>query len=213
MRKLHRLPVYYVLMPDSLSRYLEDKESGDQDNWMEAVESEFPSDILENDGMMILLQTITRRIEQMQIPRYQSLKTFLIELLKVFISQSTGMNSLKSRISAFHTHISNLDWNTSKKEHLVKLGYGRALWSDDNFELEVKTTGTLNLEENLRQTLLSCYREYCEILSSLNIATIMVDGAAVKLDDVFSDELALSELKGRRSIVLKVRNTVMDYDI
>ena len=70
--------------------------------------------------------------------------------------------------------------------------------------LQVTTDGEFNLEENLRQSLLTCYAEYVEIMERLGIPSVVVDGTNVKNREVFSDELSLLDLKGRRSIVVKV---------
>ena len=73
-----------------------------------------------------------------------------------------------------------------------------------SFFSQVTTDGEFNLEENLRQSLLTCYAEYVEIMERLGIPSVVVDGTHIKSGEVFTDELSLVDLKGRRSIVVKV---------
>ena len=125
-------------------------------------------------------------------------------------SNESSKDLLTKRHQMFQDYIDNLPWNVEKRRNLIeKYGYKDVFWKDYHHELEVSTDGELNLEENLRQSLLSCYAEYVEILNSLDIPSIVVDGETVKCCDIFSDELALVNLKGRRSIVVKVRALFM----
>ena len=112
---------------------------------------------------------------------------------------------LKKRYQKLQSYIDNLPWNVSKRKKLKEFGYHQNFWCKTMKVIEVETDGTLNLDENLRQSLLSCYSEYVEILNRLDISSICVDGETVKTGDIFTDELALPYLKGRRSIVLKVQ--------
>ena len=49
------------------------------------VDSRIPDDVKQDVQKMTLLKGIARRIEHMQVPRYQSLKKILLEVIKVFM--------------------------------------------------------------------------------------------------------------------------------
>lgn len=120
---------------------------------------------------------------------------------------------LNMRYKLLQDHIDALPWNVSKQESLVRdHGYDASFWCRDNHELDVTTDGSLDLEENLRQSLLSCYAGYVEIMNRLSIPSVQVDGAVVEKSELFGDELTLLDLKGRRSIAIKVKiNVYLHY--
>ena len=66
------------------------------------------------------------------------------------------------------------------------------------------TDGSLYIEENLRQTLLASFNEYVELLKQLGIPSVKIEGKPVKIHEIFSDDLTINDLKGRRAIVVKV---------
>ncbi|XP_066932590.1 uncharacterized protein [Clytia hemisphaerica] len=220
LKKILRISLYQSLVPEKLEKCL-GVDSSSVFCLMDDLECEFPGEIARDDGTMSWLQMCTRRINQMQIPRYIKLQELLNDLMKKFISKDLTVSLDKIEISyesdqdlkellnqrhqIFQDHIDNLPWNVEKRNNLIeKYEYHNSFWDTENHhELEVSTDGELNLEENLRQSLLSCYTEYVEILNSLDIASIVVDGETVKCSDIFSDELSLVNLKGRRSIVVK----------
>ena len=247
-----------MLYPEKIQSYIK---CGCTHNEEFNLEDGIPTEILSNSEFMNLLQVCAKRIDQMQVPRYEFMKIFLIKLMKVFVlnemqievnhkqledtsieagktledtsieaekqlelknaheepekldnaftvqNELTEMEpiviSLSQRIAQFNKYVENLSWNKTRKETLVQAGYNPSLWSD-KVELKVKTDGVLNFEENLRQTILSCFNEYCDLLKQLGIPTVIINGAQIKLEDIFTDEYSLTELKGRRAIVVKV---------
>jgi predicted signal transduction protein with EAL and GGDEF domain len=70
--------------------------------------------------------------------------------------------------------------------------------------LVVETDGSHSLDENMRQTLLACYREFTDILQKMAITHVSVNGELVKSNELFSEGLSLTELKGRRAVVVRV---------
>ena len=82
------------------------------------------------------------------------------------------------------------------------------LWKDD-IQIIVQTNGSLNIEENLRQTLLASFNEYVDLLKQLGIPVIKIEGNDVKIHEVFSDDLTITDLKGRRAVVIKVKYSVL----
>ena len=245
--KVSRLSLYRILYKDELVRLIE----GTDENALGQLESNIPVDVAQDSYSMALLQTCATRIENMQLPRYQSLQTFLVNILKEFLScfedrksellgvgsmgykygivedksnETSGTGTENNRAIPFKTseighskiqmavqerktnlekYLSDIPTNKDVYERLLNCGYETELWKNVH-EVTIKTDGTMNVEENLRQTLLASFREYAELLKQLGIPSITVDGKEVKSDEVFSDDLMLSELKGRRTIVVKV---------
>lgn len=244
--KLNRLFLYHVLFQDKIEELFHNTGSI---GCMREIEREIPEDILADSMLMTKLQTSAKRIEHMQVPRYQSLKSFVINLLKGFVvtpgnvaqtgevsdnmrqneetnglvhetgdiavnitgnppqeRKSSGEDLkliLAERVGVLARDLASLPWNVSKREKLISSGYSSLLWCE-KISIKVETNGQLNLEENLRQTLLSCFTEYCELLRQLGIPSVLVDGSQLKVEDIFTEEYPLTELKGRRAIVVKV---------
>ena len=77
------------------------------------------------------------------------------------------------------------------------------MWSDE-VKVTVTTDGSLNTEENLRQTLLASFTEYIQLLKQLGIPMVKVEGKFIQISEIFADDLTINDLKGRRAIVVKV---------
>ena len=58
------------------------------------VDSKIPADVRGNAAMMLLLQLTARRLEHMQMPRYQALKIVLVDILKVYLSDEDRIEEL-----------------------------------------------------------------------------------------------------------------------
>ena len=268
MKEVLRISLYQSLLPNELEESLLSLGKGDlsASELVNVLEDGLPREVSQDEECMQWLSVCTRRINQMQLPRYVKLHEQLNALMKVFISKdnvlsfandkdkfirrndsginiinndnevaenntdtqfasgsscgvqtldctkavdiidvdrTTGMLNLHHKF--LQDHIDNLPWNVKKRDSLVhNHGYVASFWRDKEHQLDVTTNGEFNLEENLRQSLLTCYAEYVEIMERLGIPSVLVDGASVKSGDVFSDECSLVDLKGRRSIVVKV---------
>ena len=77
------------------------------------------------------------------------------------------------------------------------------MWSDE-VKVTVTTDGSLNTEENLRQTLLASFTEYVQLLKQLGIPMVKIEGKFIQISEIFADDLTINDLKGRRAIVVKV---------
>ncbi|XP_065897600.1 uncharacterized protein [Dysidea avara] len=171
-------------------------------------ESKFPPDVLGNEDTMNLLALCAKRIEHMQLPRYESLKVLLRNTLKHFLTVDLGPgtsedSALSSRYKLFDNHIISVPRNTEDMDLLKQAGYSPLLWSK-KLSISVQTDGRCSLEENMRQTLLACFREYVNILTQMAFTHVSVDGENVKVTDMFDELLSLTELKGRRAIAVKL---------
>jgi len=233
LKNLSRILLYQSLTPGTLVELLPKLSQYNVSTLITDLEYELPKEVVRDDDTMDWLEMCTRRINDMQVPRYAKLKEVLSGFMERFIWKdeekveylssgdmvSSTMSTkhtinemqiksnatlLQNRYQRLQRHVNDLPWNVSKRQQLEKLGYRQEFWWKPMDSIEVETDGMLNLDENLRQSLLSCYGEYVEILNRLDIPSITVDGEKVKTGDIFTDELELPYLKGRRSIVLKV---------
>lgn len=207
--RLSRILLYHILFPEEFDM---------AKDFLMLFREKIPPVISSNEDFMDLLCTIAKRIECMQIPRYEKLQNFLLDLLKTFViagSHDCGIINtsdkavlrdridLKTKVNFFHERLLEIPENELKISQLQSKGYDSSLWND-NIEIKMETSGQLNLEENTRQTLLSLYQEYVQLLQQLGIPHVHIDGKNIAIGDIFSDELSLAELKGRRAITVKV---------
>ncbi len=129
----------------------------------------------------------------------------------VFLNHTEGINDLDApiidRSRLITLHLKDIPANKKILQRLQDCGYKLSMF-DDDIVITVQTTGGLNIEENLRQTLLALFIGYLELLKQLGISAIKIGEKSVKLEEIFSDELTLNELKGRRAIVVKVSKEV-----
>lgn len=208
-KRLSRILLYHVLFPEEFDM---------TKDFLMLFREKVPQVISSNEEFMDLLCTIAKRIECMQIPRYQKLQKFLLDLVKKFViagsrdCETTSTNAkaalrdcvdLKTKVNLFHGRLLKIPENELKISQLQNKGYDSSLWTD-NIEIIVETSGRLNLEENKCQTLLSLYQEYVQLLQQLGIPHVHIDGKNIAIGDIFSDEHSLAELKGRRAITVKV---------
>ena len=208
-KRLSRLLLYHILFPEEFDV---------AKDFLMLFREKVPQVISSNEEFMDLLCTIAKRIECMQIPRYEKLQKFLLDFVKKFVvagshdceTISTSAKvalrdgvDLKAKVNLFHGRLLKIPGNELKISQLLSKGYDSSLWTD-NIEIKVETSGRLNLEENTRQTLLSLYQEYVQLLQQLGIPHIHIDGKNIAIGDIFSDEHSLAELKGRRAITVKV---------
>ncbi len=130
----------------------------------------------------------------------------------MFVNQTEGINDLDAliidRSRLITLHLKDIPANKKILQRLQDCGYKLSMF-DDDIVITVQTTGGLNIEENLRQTLLALFIGYLELLKQLGIPAIKIGEKSVKLEEIFSDELTLNELKGRRAIVVKVSKEVI----
>ena len=101
------------------------------------------------------------------------------------------------------SYLRKMPQNQRLYDRLLNSGYSNMLWKD-GIQITVQTNGSLNIEENLRQTLLASFNEYVDLLKQLGIPVIKLEGKDVKIHEVFSDDLTITDLKGRRAVVIKV---------
>ena len=112
-------------------------------------------------------------------------------------------NQNQRREKMVEDYLNSLPQNRCLYNRLLSCGYKENIWSDE-IKITVTTDGCLNTEENLRQTLLASFTEYTELLKQLGIPIVKIEGKCVKICDIFSDDLTINDLKGRRAIVVKV---------
>ena len=112
-------------------------------------------------------------------------------------------NQIQRREKVVEDYLNSLPQNRCLYDRLLACGYKEDIWSKE-IEITVTTDGSLNTEENLRQTLLASFTEYTELLKQLGVPMVKIEGKYVKISDIFSDDLTINDLKGRRAIVVKV---------
>lgn len=178
--------------------------------------SKFPPEVLSDESMMNLLSSCATRIEHMQVkisealtgignctgslqcvqvPRYQSLKKILSDILNHFLSITNTSNdeamSLTRRKQLLLDHIaSTFTRNIADRNKFVgSCGFSEKFMdgvsdtctythtsivslTTQEFSITVETDGSHSLEENMRQTLLTCYSEFLDILKQLGITHV-----------------------------------------
>ena len=80
LERVSNLTLYKAFFEEELMERVLAKNGGEL-----IVDEMIPEDVKQDGGMMRLLQSIARRIEHMQLPRYQSLKKLLVEIVKQYI--------------------------------------------------------------------------------------------------------------------------------
>ncbi|XP_062513876.1 uncharacterized protein LOC134189578 isoform X2 [Corticium candelabrum] len=186
-----------------------------QHNVLKIFDSKFAPDVISSHELMTTLSQCATRLETMQLPRYDELKRLLIRILNYFlvcnvnetlvVDESTDNLKIlrQRRFSLLESYLLNLPRNSEDRELLIKHGYSRRCW-EQPCRITVTTDGCRSLEENMRQALLAYYTEYIELLKSLGVAQISVDGEIVVVDRLFDETLPLSHLKGRRAIAVRM---------
>lgn len=123
-------------------------------------------------------------------------------------ARSHGLNeneaNLEWREKIVENYFKKLPQNVCLLDRLLGSGYEEGLWREET-KITVTTDGRLNIDENLRQTLLGSFGAYVELLKQLGIQMVKIDGKFVKIHEIFSDDLTINDLKGKRAIVVKVR--------
>ena len=112
---------------------------------------------------------------------------------------------LNRRNDSLEHYLRDLPENVRVHERLVSVGYSERIWCDE-IKVNVVTDGSLNIEENLRQTLFASFAEYVDLLKQLGVPYVKIEGKDVKINEIFSDDLTMTDLKGRRAIAVKVSN-------
>ena len=129
---------------------------------------------------------------------------FLLQIAKM--TGTTRPSFLLSRRNeSLERYLRDLPENVRVHERLVSVGYSERIWYDE-IKVNVVTDGSLNIEENLRQTLFASFAEYVDLLKQLGVPYVKIEGKDVKINEIFSDDLTMTDLKGRRAIAVKVSN-------
>ncbi|XP_065061836.1 uncharacterized protein LOC135688772 isoform X1 [Rhopilema esculentum] len=271
LMRVSNLTLFKALFQDELVKEIKKHDSINID-----VDSKIPRDIRADADLMKLLQSMGRRIEHMQLPRYHALKRMVVSIVKYYLSEEVELNcsELKSfeernsevegynclsqrpdasaeegrenallqempedrvnfecdkdasmaegkiakmtdstgpgfldilsrRNESLERYLRNLPENVRVHERLVTVGYSERIWCDE-IKVNVVTDGSLNIEENLRQTLLASFTEYVDLFKQLGVPYVKIEGKDVKINEIFSDDLTMTDLKGRRAIAVKV---------
>jgi hypothetical protein len=170
-------------------------------------QSKLPSSLLHDAPMMSLLGTTATRLENMQVPRYAALKKHLVKVVEYLVSASTPETAnpeeaFEFRSQSVQRFTLTLSWNKACYARLLECGYREQIWSE-HIEDTVRTDGAFSLEENLRQSLLANFSQYSQLLLQMKIRHVDVDGDIVETQKLFSEDLTLTELKGRRALAVK----------
>eukprot|EP00731_Ephydatia_muelleri_P010743 Em0005g1329a len=115
-----------------------------------------------------------------------TMATPIPETTPTYISPVATPTPLGLRKPLLDAYIGGMPRNAEDNQLLRGCGYRPRLWDQ---------TDSSHSLENMRQTLLACYREFSDILKQLNITHVFVDGTMVKSSELFSEEQSLVELK------------------
>ena len=103
MKKVLRISLYQSLFPDDLKDGLLRLSHGELTSsaLVDVLADRLPGEVSENTKCMQWLSMCTRRINQMQLPRYVKLYELLSALMKIFISKENAMSFASVNVSAY----------------------------------------------------------------------------------------------------------------
>jgi hypothetical protein len=206
--QLARVALFKTLYSHELTK-LTDQTAQDV---LEIFDSKFPQDVITSQDLMATLSQCATRLETLQLPRYEALRELLVEILNYFLAcDVTELQSKEKNLETvrqqrevlLEKYLLDLPRNAEDRKLLVAHGYSIKCWQQP-CRITVKTDGRRSLEENMKQALLACYREYSELLKGLGVAQILVDGEKIAVDQLFDETLQLSDLRGRRAVAVRL---------
>ena len=83
LRRVSNLTLYKAFFEEELVQRVMSLDIGNFD-----FDAKIPVEVKQNEHMMTLLKSIARRIEHMQLPRYESLKKLLLEVIGLYIQEA-----------------------------------------------------------------------------------------------------------------------------
>ena len=87
LMRVSNLTLFKALFEDELVKEIKEHDSINID-----VDSKIPRDIRADVDLMKLLQSMGRRIEHMQLPRYHALKRMVVSIVKYYLSEEVVLN-------------------------------------------------------------------------------------------------------------------------
>lgn len=89
LERVSNLTLYKALFKEEFI-----KDITESSDFVMDVDARIPADVRDNANVMSLLQLTARRLEHMQVPRYQALKAVLVDILKVYLRDEDGIEEL-----------------------------------------------------------------------------------------------------------------------
>eukprot|EP01114_Cavostelium_apophysatum_P014686 TRINITY_DN3869_c0_g1_i2.p1 TRINITY_DN3869_c0_g1~~TRINITY_DN3869_c0_g1_i2.p1 ORF type:complete len:1254 (-),score=367.64 TRINITY_DN3869_c0_g1_i2:254-4015(-) len=200
---LSRIALFKALFAEELE-VLKRKTPSDLES---IITSKFPSEVIEDSTALTVLNSLAVRLEHMK-HQYDQVEraalTSINEFLNVDVPASVlPQDKLAFRVQHLNNYVNNKEKNVAIREYLVSNGYNPGLFDEDP-RIAVVVNHKRNVEENLRLGLVGLFGEYVDILKSLHVESIEVSkGLEVSVNDLFSDDLSLEELKRRRTHALR----------
>ena len=89
LEQVSNLTLYSALFKEEFVKDIKESE-----RFILDVDAKIPADVRGNANIMSLLQLTARRLEHMQMPRYQALKAVLVDLLKEYLRDEDGIEEM-----------------------------------------------------------------------------------------------------------------------
>eukprot|EP01125_Pyxidicula_operculata_P010404 TRINITY_DN3421_c1_g2_i2.p1 TRINITY_DN3421_c1_g2~~TRINITY_DN3421_c1_g2_i2.p1 ORF type:complete len:1774 (+),score=439.41 TRINITY_DN3421_c1_g2_i2:2-5323(+) len=229
---LSRVVLYRNLFPNELKS----NQHLSTDDLIKLFGSKFPPEVIEDRSTMNVLTSLSQRIERItnNLTKYKHVADEAIKCLDIMfnldIPNAEKLNNnekLKYRIEYLNNYVYNIKKNVELRNHLISnCNYSDIIWNKD-LTMMMAIDDKTNLEEKFKSNLSELYQNgwvdlYTQMYGSVDQSTgqereIIVDGANIKLKNLFKDNWAISlsieDLRSRRNVILKDVEKLLKLDV
>jgi hypothetical protein len=167
-----------------------------------------PEELVSDPHASAVVMSLARRIDHARIhnPRRRHVVSRAAALLQALVDfepppAGDALSRLLARQQHLEEQVASLPRHAEIRQHLLACGYSPVLFdwrSDIHLRLELKDS-VADLEAAHRLELAEHLSGWTVLLHACNITTVVVGGAAVPLDALFTKTLSLDELRSHRA--------------